>query len=118
MRLASMLLLTAGFATVAVAAEPLACNMNAMTRQERDRYGALIETMKKAEVRRTEIANGFEFALDPKRFPLVDLAEWITYESKCCPFLTFGVKVHKDSVQLTLTGEKGVKELLRAEMGK
>lgn len=117
MRLISLLLLTAGFATAAIAAEPIACNMNALTREERERYSVLLAKMKRAEVSHTEITNGFEFRLDPTRFPLVELAEWITFESKCCPFLVFGVKVHKDGVRLALTGDKGVKEFLRAEMG-
>ena len=118
MKLASLLLLLAGFATTTLAGTaPFACNLNAMNREERQRYGVLVQKMRKAQVGQKELANGFEFSIDPKRFSLVELAEWITYESKCCPFLTFGVTVDGGDVRLALTGEKGVKEFLKAELG-
>ena len=118
MRLVSLLLLLAGFTTTTLAETvPFACNMNAMSKEERQRYGALVLKMRKAQIGKKELANGLELSIDPRRFSLVELAEWITYESKCCPFLTFGVTVDKGNVRLALTGEKGVKDFLKAELG-
>ena len=57
------------------------------------------------------------------RFPLedslfLDLAEFVTYERHCCPFLHFALELEPDDeeVRLRLTGSGGAKEFLSAEL--
>lgn len=57
------------------------------------------------------------------RFPLedtlfLDLAELITYERLCCPFLQFALELKPDDeeVNLRLSGGDGVKEYLSMEL--
>ena len=48
----------------------------------------------------------------------VQLAEWISLERRCCPFLEFALEWKRDdSVSVRLTGEAGVKQFIAAEMG-
>ena len=111
------LLLLAGITTVAVADEPLACNMSALTKQERERYGVLSQKLAKAVVSQTELADGYAFSL--RNMPLAEVAEWVAFESRCCPFLNFGIELpsRSETLKLRLTGGKGVKEFLVAELG-
>ena len=113
------LLLLAGFAPAACGLEPFACNLNALTRPERDRHSVLIGKLAKAVVGRSELPNGYSFRLNPERLPLTELAEWVGYESRCCPFLEFGIELEGKgkAVTLRLTGGKGTKEFLDMEMG-
>lgn len=86
----------------------IACNMNALTHEERRRYGQLIRKLQAARVGTTELPDGYELTLDLKALSAAELAEWIALESRCCPFLDFGIA-------LRLTGGEGVKEFLRHE---
>jgi len=117
-RILMLLLLVAGMVPASATA-PLACNRNALNREERQRYGALTAKLRAAAKPHKELAAGFEIALDQKKLPLPELAEWIQLESRCCPFLTFGVQVKGDAsiAMLQLTGGEGVKEFLAAEFG-
>jgi hypothetical protein len=48
---------------------------------------------------------------------LLMLAEWIAFERRCCPFLRFIVTVDGgDRLDLTMSGDVGVKEFLRIEL--
>jgi hypothetical protein len=49
---------------------------------------------------------------------VVEIAEWVDLEARCCPFLDFGLGVRgkgTGSVALALTGGPGVKEFLKME---
>jgi hypothetical protein len=102
-----------------IAESPFACNMNALSREERQRYGALSAKLVAARVSVRELANGYEWTLKRDGAPLRELAEWIELESRCCPFLTFGVELRGDanSTVVRLTGGKDVKEFIKAEFG-
>jgi hypothetical protein len=45
------------------------------------------------------------------------LAEWVTLERLCCPFLTLALVTQAGSVRLELTGSQGVVEFLTMELG-
>src|SRR5262245_39495961 len=115
-------------AGAARAAEPLACNLFALNDSERDRHHALGEKLKSAVARVTELPDGYALALDLKKLPVdaqgkswcvVEIAQWADLESRCCPFLNFGIDLRgKDGiVTLRLTGGPGVKDFLRTELG-
>ena len=50
--------------------------------------------------------------------PVVDIAEWIALERKCCPFFRFrlDVKGKDDIVDLSLQGSEGVKKFIEMEI--
>jgi len=117
-----------GFSAFALADEPLACDVNALTAPQRERHRALGDRLHSAVVGRVELANGYTLVLDLGRLPadsagapfcVVEVAEWVDLEARCCPFLDFGIEVSERgrTVKLRLTGGKGVKAFLRSELG-
>jgi hypothetical protein len=63
-----------------------------------------------------EVENGFEFTFANEDELIVKLAEFVTYERLCCPFLKFTLIVNaKEAVSLALTGPLGTQEFLREE---
>ncbi len=105
---------------------PLVCNVSALTAAQRARHQALGEKLLAAVVRNAELPNGFELVfdlgrvLDAKGQPhgVVELAEWVDLESRCCPFLDFRIDVAAKgrAVTMRLTGPRNVKPFLREEI--
>jgi len=94
----------------------LACNLKAISAAERPRYNELVKRLRTAVASRNELADGYAYKLDTKKILLPEVAEWITMERLCCPFLTFqlDVKGNGDSM-LTMRGPEGAKTILRDE---
>ncbi|HEY6148639.1 MAG TPA: hypothetical protein VIZ69_13115, partial [Thermoanaerobaculia bacterium] len=110
----------------APAGEPLVCNVRALTEAQREEHLARGRKLLGAVVRTTELANGYELAFDLTRLAdskglpwcVVEVAEWVDLESRCCPFLDFQIDVSgkQAEVKLRLTGRaSNVKEFLRSE---
>lgn len=99
------------------ASEELACNMNALTKAERAKYGKVTRSLMRAVQEQKELQEGFAFRLPRKALPTV--AEWVSLESRCCPFFTFGIDVTKDNgpIWLRVTGPDGVKAFIQDELG-
>ena len=93
------------------------CNLKAISAADRPRHSELAKHLRAAIRDRSEISNGYTFQLDSQTVTLADVAEWISRERLCCPFLTLQISASGDQPQwlLTLTGPKGVKPLLEAE---
>jgi hypothetical protein len=97
---------------------PFACRANALDKGQRQRQQALLETVRRAVLAKHELPDGLalSFPGDPAAF--LQLAEWISLERRCCPFLAFALEWKQDdSVSVSLTGQPGVKEFIAAEMG-
>jgi hypothetical protein len=64
-----------------------------------------------------ELPDGFAFIFPRERPLFLTLAEWVTLERRCCPFLSFELVLEdrEAPVSLRLTGRPGVKEFLRLE---
>src|SRR5574341_77078 len=96
---------------------PLACNMGVFTRAERESHiqgtKELLESLQ--AIRNAE--NGYEFSFPNRSEIILRMAEFISKERLCCPFLEFTLKVSPDSdlITLLLTGPEGTPEFLRAE---
>src|SRR5262245_29853823 len=97
---------------------PLACDMTAIPAGQRQTH---INTSKDVfacieEFR--ELADGYEFRFAPEPDLIVKLAEFISLEKLCCPFLNFVVEVEAENgpVRLHLTGREGVKAFIREEI--
>jgi hypothetical protein len=127
-RVFSLLVLATGAASVSgFAVEPLVCRLDALSEAERDRHRVLTEKLRTTVVSTSELADGYELTLDLARLPkdgrgqpfcVVEVAEWVDLEARCCPFLDFGIDVRGKggATRLRLTGAEGVKAYLKSEM--
>jgi hypothetical protein len=93
------------------------CNMKALTTEERTRHRQLTEKLTAVRKEIVETEKGYEFQYSPADISLAELAEWVTAESKCCPFFDFHIDLEREGklVCLRLTGEEGIKAFIRAE---
>ena len=92
------------------------CNRKALTKTERDNYSQLTAEIIGAKADTYELPDGYAFRLHDK-VSLPDVAKWITYERRCCPFFDFRVDIARDNgpIWLRLRGREGVKAFIRAE---
>ena len=116
------------FGTASTAATPpLVCNLQAMTAAELDRHRVLGAKLRDALVSTRELKDGYELTLDLARlapdakglpFCVVEVAEWVDQESRCCPFLEFGIDVRGGSAitKLRLTGPENAKAFLKEQL--
>lgn len=95
------------------------CNLSALDQDQRKRHDILAKDLFPKHLEIKELANGygFRFASNPSLF--VALSEWLTLEQLCCPFLTLSLESQRDQgpIWLKATGEEGVKNFLRTELG-
>ena len=98
---------------------PFFCNLGVMNTVERARYMALSRKLMIASVERRELNNGYAFRLAPQKISLVEIAEWITFERRCCPFFNLQIEAEPNDgpIWLRMTGAAGVKEFIRSEIG-
>ncbi len=96
---------------------PIVCVVSALTEDERKRRVELANIISQKKVSVSELENGYsvEFS-DTAIWALV--TEFVTLESKCCPFLNFALVWEAENVgiRIEITGPNGVKEFIKAEM--
>lgn len=94
----------------------VACTIGFFNSEERSRYDELRKELT-AKLSVEEIPCGYTFIYPNQPSLLLKIAEWISYENRCCPFIKFSLYVsgEADSIRLELTGSKEVKNLLREE---
>ena len=100
-----------------MAAQPLACDLFALTKEQRHQHAALIEQLIRMIQDVQELADGYmlRWRLDDQSWQTV--TDWIQLERRCCPFLTFTLRLEPgEPLALQLTGPGGVKEFLTAEL--
>jgi hypothetical protein len=95
------------------------CDVKAMTKSERERYKQLREKLEGAMDEAKELENGYAFRWPSDRVDLMELAEWVEKERRCCPFFDFEMAFERERgpVWLKMTGREGVKTFLRMEFG-
>lgn len=91
---------------------PIACSLNDADFRKR-REGLLAE-IKDGVLETIELRNGYRFYFPNEDNWIKKLAEMITLERFCCPFLNFkmNIKAGENSMTLELTGQKGTKEFV------
>jgi hypothetical protein len=94
-----------------------ACNLKALTPAERATHRQLTERLLPAVRGTREIAEGYVFELDARQVAIADLAAWVDFERRCCPFFDFHLEWRRENgpVTLQLTGREGVKAFIQAE---
>lgn len=95
----------------------LACKLT--TAELRERKATVIASLKKQLLQKKELEDGYAFKFAGTDKLLDELTEFIKTERECCDFFTFNISVSGDKTEawLSLTGKKGSKEFISAELG-
>ena len=105
-------------ATTQSAPPPFACRANALDKAQRQRQQALLDTVRRIALGKRDLPEGLALSFPGDAAVFLQLAEWISLERRCCPFLDFALEWKQDDgVTVRLTGQPGVKEFIAAEMG-
>ncbi|HST10259.1 MAG TPA: hypothetical protein VLL05_07770 [Terriglobales bacterium] len=97
------------------AGKEYSCNMAAFTAEDLEQYKQLSQSLHASVQEKKELRNGYAFKLPATT--LVSASRWVSYERLCCPFFDFAIEAPRDSgpLWLRISGDKGVKEFVRAE---
>ena len=95
------------------------CNLGVMNPDERAGYVALSRKLMSAGEERRELADGYAFKLAAQKISLGEIAEWMTFERRCCPFFNLQIEAEPNDgpIWLRMTGVAGVKEFILSEIG-
>src|SRR5690242_11734144 len=95
----------------------LSCNMGVFTASQRETHIQNTTELIKAMQGVRDVENGYEFSFSGEMEIIPKLAEFISNERLCCPFLRFGLQVGSkhEPILLSLTGPAGTREFLRME---
>ena len=96
---------------------PIACSLTPPELQER--RSTLLRKVKDAVVEVKELNEGYAYRFPADGEWIVELANVITLERECCPFLTFNLRLEPAAgpIWLELTGPQGTKDFLRSLFG-
>jgi hypothetical protein len=93
---------------------PIACNLKALTSEQRRQLGKLAEHVISAINSSRELNDGYAFRIDPAKASVVDVAQWLDVWRRCCPFYEFQIDLHAadGGVWLSVKGRPGVKQYI------
>jgi hypothetical protein len=93
---------------------PIACNMKALTTEQRNQLDQAGKHVIRAISASRELNDGYAFRVEPAKASLIDVAQWLDLWRRCCPFYEFQIDYHAadGSVWLSVKGRPGVKEYL------
>ena len=95
-----------------------ACDRLALSESERHRHRDLLQRLRPAANDIQEVADGYRFHLNGSSVTLVEVAEWVALERRCCPFLAFQLQTSggESTIVLSVTGPDGVKSFIDSEL--
>ena len=98
---------------------PLVCNMDVFTPSQRESHIRTTIELIRAVQSVNGVENGYELQFPNETEFITQIAEFISNERLCCPFLNFNLNIvsNNEPVSLSLTGPIGTQEFLRAEFG-
>src|SRR5579872_7358233 len=96
---------------------PFACDMTALSSEQRARYHELAALLQSSLAIIRELADGYEFEFSWERTMYAALAEITPLEHACCPFFDIAIRIESESNKVCwrLTGREGIKPFIRAE---
>jgi hypothetical protein len=94
-----------------------ACDMSALTAEEREVHLANMRALFGAVEYVGELPGGYTFTLPATPSRLREAAEFIVLERLCCPFFDFALSLGAGSsaFELSVTGSDGTKPFIQAE---
>jgi hypothetical protein len=96
-------------------ATPFACNMGALSPEQRARHHELGKQLQAAPASVHELPDGYAFEFPFNSLTYQALIELTPLEHACCPFFTIAVRVDASKLFWELTGREGVKQFVRME---
>lgn len=109
--------ITAGTPGTRTPPRVLACDMSALTAEQRTRHAAMTRRLLE-HAAREELAEGYLFTVDRGEVSAADLAEWVAGESRCCPAVDFHLELPAfGALTLRIDGGADVKAFIAAELG-
>jgi hypothetical protein len=93
---------------------PIACVLDALTAEQKLRQRDLVSRLRSALTEVEETADGFRAR--PGDVSLVEIAEWIALERRCCPFVRFTLEVEGEDTIVAVSGPEGTKAIFAAEL--
>lgn len=84
---------------------PIACNMKALTSEQRKQLGQLGEKVISAITASREMSDGYAFRVDPAKASLMDVAQWLDVWRRCCTFYEFQIDFHAADCNLWLLND-------------
>jgi len=98
---------------------PIACNLGVFSTHERTHHQKLRSRVSADVIRVDEQQDGYEVHYAARTGTWMTVAEFVSLESRCCPFLNFELRLSADRGEsLRVWGGEGVKQFLSAEIGK
>lgn len=93
---------------------PIACNLNDAAFQRR--RAELLKTFQGALLETRELVDGYAYEFPSSAKWIAEVAQLITFERECCPFLRFNLRLEPANgpLWLELTGPEGTKDLLQS----
>jgi hypothetical protein len=124
MNVKTFLLISLLFAGTCISAAepgpPIACNLRALTAQQRNQLEQTGARVISAIVTSRELSDGYSFQVDPAGAPLIEVAQWLDLWRRCCPFYEFQIDLRAAdaSLWLSVSGRPGVKEYIPVDVPK
>ena len=99
-------------------APAFACDLTALSAEERKLHAATTEEVFAAVQEVRELSDGYALRLPGESATLLKAAAFIANERLCCPFFTFALEVEPEGgpLWLRLTGGDGIKQFIQAEL--
>lgn len=96
------------------------CDMSALSAKERSELPQVLERLIARQPKVTELQDGFELHFAKGKGLYALAAQWTSAESRCCPFFDLSISVQRFNGPMTvrITGPKGVKEFINADLPK
>jgi len=92
---------------------PIACRLDAFSPAQRARHAELLGLLRKRIELVEERPDGLALRLPKDDVALLQAAEWITLERRCCPFLSFELtSCGAEGTWLAVTGPQDAKAVI------
>lgn len=92
-----------------------ACDMNALSPDQRRRHGELAAALRPAVAEIVELPHGYTARFSSNIDQ--EVAEFCELELLCCPFFELELSRYGDASELSITGPGDIKPFIRAEFG-
>ena len=100
-----------------------ACDMTALSAEQRDRHRELSEKLRPVVLAFEELPDGYAARIRSAAISAAEIDEFLVLEKLCCPFftLTMDVEYNDDDepalYKVSITGPGDIKPFIRAEFG-
>ncbi|MEK4010195.1 hypothetical protein [Peribacillus sp. FSL M8-0224] len=94
----------------------IACKISVFNPEERSRYDTIRKDLTK-NLSFVKTTSGYTFNFPNQPSLLIKIVEWISFENRCCPFISFSLHVSGESekIKVELKGNDAVQHLLKEE---